>query len=71
MYEVNIVFYIENGSNLLLHYNQSGKNSENDICILYNKLLYNTSGVLDSKSIQIGQTRKETKRVDFITQPSF
>ena len=68
MYEVNIVFYIENRSNLLLHHNQS---SENDICILYNKLLYNTSGVLDSKSIQIGQTRKETKRVDFITQPSF
>ena len=66
MYEVNIVFYIENGSNLLLHYNHS----ENDICILYNKLLYNTSGVLDSKSIPIGQTRKETKRVDFITQPS-
>lgn len=67
MYDVNIVFYIENRSNLLLHYNHS----ENDICILYNKLLYNTSGVLDSKSIQIGQTRKETKRVDFITRPSF
>ena len=41
------------------------------IFILYNKLWYKTSGVLDLKSTKIGPTHKETKRIDIITQPSF